>query len=275
MKPISEFDTNGAMALLLAGESGTGKTNLAMEWPNPFFVDWTDANLKSAVERHPGKTAFFARVDIDEQGKEVPPDRRWERGSELLKKHGPAPKVGTIVDDCLSMLQVALQDHIVRIGSQAEQPLMVGGVKVMTKSCWSAFQDLLRKRIFYARSLNKPYILTCHLKVDAEDVTGVKFYRPLLSGALGDYLPGLFSDYWVCETDPNADKKKYPTGVRHYIRTVPNSRMRLKCSCGLPPEMEFTWPEFSKIQDARAKAAGTATVAAPVATGLDNPPKSS
>jgi hypothetical protein len=263
------------MALLLLGAPGAGKTNVAFEFPRPYVIDWGDSNMKSAVERHPGKEFYWDRVDLDDNGAEVPPERRWDRGAELLKKNGLDPKVGTIVDDSLSMLQVALCDHIITKGSAAENALVIGGVKVMTRSMWSAFADLLRKRIIQARMYRKPYILICHEKVDADDMTGVKLYRPALSGQLGDTIASLFSDFYYCEVDPNAPKPKYPSGVRYFVRTAPNNRLKLKCSCGLPVEFDFTWPEFSKIQDARAKAAGTATVAAPVTGGLDNPPKSS
>lgn len=244
MKIASEFKPSQAIAVLLLGAPGAGKTNLAMEFPDPYFMDWGDANLKSAVERHPGKNFTWDRVDTDDVGKDIDPGQRWVRGSELLKASGPDSKVGTIVDDSLSMMQVALCDHILRLGSQAENPLTVGGVKVMTRTLWSAFADLLRKRIIYARSLSKPYILVCHEKVDADDMSGQKIYRPALSGQLGDTIASLFTDFWSCETDPNADKKRYPTGVRYYVRTAPTARIKLKCSCGLPPEFEFTWAAF-------------------------------
>lgn len=253
------------MALLLIGAPGAGKTNVAMEFPRPYFIDWGDANLKSAVERHPGKEFFWDRVDQDDSGKEVPHAERWNRASELLKKNGPDPKVGTIVDDSLSMMQVALCDHVIAKGSAAENPLVVGGVKVMSRSLWSAFADLLRKRVIQARSYGKPYILICHEKIDADDMTAVKIYRPALSGQLGDTIASLFSDYWSCETDPNAAKKDYPTGVRYFVRTIPNNRIKLKCSCGLDGEFNFTWAAFSKHIDERAKAAGTVPAAATAA----------
>lgn len=255
MKTATDFKPDKALSLLLLGSPGAGKTNVAFEFPRPYLIDWTDSNPKSAVERHPGKEFYWDRVDLDDAGKEVPPDRRWERGAELLKRNAADPKVETIVDDSLSMMQVALCDHIIRLGSGAENPLVVGGVKVMTKSMWSAFADLLRKRITYAKIWDKHYILVCHEKVDTDDMTTVKMYRPALSGQLGDSIASLFSDFWSCETDPNADKKKYPAGVRYFVRTAPTTRIKLKCSCGLPPEFEFTWEEFARIQDARAKAA--------------------
>lgn len=251
MKDHTQFRPDGAIAVLLLGAPGSGKTNLAFEFDRPYFMDWGDANLKSAVERHPGKPFFWDRIDQDDAGKDVPHEQRWERGATLLKAAGADPKVGTLVDDSLSMMQNALCDHIIHKGSQAESPLIIGGVKVMTRSMWNAFKDLLTKRIIQARSYGKPYIMTCHEKVDADDMTAVKIYRPALSGQLGDNIASLFSDFWSCETDPNADKKKYANGVRYFVRTVPTSRIKLKCSCGLPAEFEFTGDAFAAHMAAR------------------------
>jgi hypothetical protein len=246
MNNQSQFKPDAAISLLLMGSPGAGKTNLAMEFPSPYFIDWGDANLASAVNRHSGKPFFYDSVSIGADGKPIEPDRQWERASALLKENGPKDEVGCIVDDTLSMMQVALCQHIVRLGSQAETPLVIGGVKVMTRSMWNAFSDLLRKRIHVAKSFGKPYLLTCHEKVDADDMSAVKIYRPNLSGQLGDSIASLFSDFWSCETDPNADKKVYQNGVRYFVRTVPTNRIKLKCSCGLPGEFEFTWEKFQR-----------------------------
>lgn len=255
MKSGTDFNPNQTMALLLMGSPGSGKTNLAMEMDRPYFIDFGDSNLKSAVERHPGKEFYWDRVDTDDDGKEVPPDRRWERSVDLLKRAGPDPKVGTIVDDSLSMMQTVLCDHILAKGSQAESPLVIGGIKCMSRSLWSPFKDLIVRRIIQARSYNKPYVLICHEKVDADDMTGVKLYRPALSGQLGDTIASLLTDFWSCETDANADKNRYANGVRYFVRTVPNNRLKLKCSCGLPAEFEFTSEAFQAHMAARAQAA--------------------
>lgn len=251
MKTANQFQPDKNLSLLLIGPPGSGKTNVAMEFPDPWILDWGDSNLKNAVERHPGKTFFWDRVDQDMNGKEIAPELRWDRAGTLLKelvdKEGNVtPEVGTIVDDSLSMMQIALQDHIIKKGSQAEQPLVVGGVRVMSMSMWAAFSDLLRRRIIYAKSLGKPYVLICHEKVDESELSGSKYVRPLVSGSMGNSIAGLFSDYWACKVDTNAKKDQYKNGIRYYVRTVPDNRMPLKCSCNLPADFEFTWEAFLK-----------------------------
>lgn len=265
MQTSSQFKRDTSMALLLMGKPGAGKTCTAFQFPKPWFCDWADSNLRSAVETFPAlKDFYFDTVDRDDEGKEVAVEKRWERASDLLKKAAADPRVETLVDDALSMLQNALCDHIIAKGSAAENPLVIGGVKVMTRSMWSAFKDLLVRRIIYARSSGKRYVLVAHEAVDADEMTGVKLYRPALSGQLGNSLASLFTDWWSVEVDPNADKKKYANGVRHYVRTVPNTRMTLKNSCGLPADFDFTWEAFSRVQDERAKAAAATVTTQPL-----------
>lgn len=249
MKTSTDFHTDTSMALLLIGESGSGKTNLAFEFPDPYVIDWGDANLSSAVQRHPSKQFLWDVVDKDDAGKPVPPDQRWERGEKLLATACQSPQVQTIVDDCLSLMQVALCDHVISKGSAAQNVITIGGIKVMNQSLWEPFKSKLRSRIITAKASGKRYVMTCHVKVDKDEVTGTLVYTPLLSGKLN--LPSLFTDYWQTTYDPSADKKVYPTGVRYFVRTVPNHRFPLKCSCGLPPDFEFTWEAFTKYQQER------------------------
>lgn len=254
MRTAQDFRLDESMAVLLIGESGTGKTNVAMEFDRPAFIDFGDANLASAVMRHPGKEFYWGRVDQDDAGGTIKPEGRWQRSMMLLKQAGEDAKVGAIVDDCLSGLQGVLSDHILNLGSQAEKPLTVGGQRVMTLTLWTPFKDLLRSRIIQARSYGKPYIMTCHIRPDKDEVTGVMQYGPLLSGQLAGNLASLFTDYWCCSTDVCADKTRYKNGVRYYVQTVPTSRFALKCSCDLPPQFEFTWQSWQQHQANRVAA---------------------
>jgi hypothetical protein len=246
MKTASQFSTKASFGLLLVGEPGSGKTNTAMEFPDPYFIDWGDSNLKSAVERHQGKNFNYDVVDLDDNGKEVPPPQRWARAQKLLKDNGPDKAVGTIVDDSLSMIQTALTDHLCATGGGAENPLVIGGIRCMTLSLWQPFATLLRSRVLFARSLGKPYIMTAHIKVDEREIGGSKYNKPAVSGSMGQDIARLFSDYWACEVESGlTDKTLYPRGVRYYVRTAPTNRFLLKCSCNLKPEA--TAPEIAAV----------------------------
>jgi hypothetical protein len=84
---------------------GAGKTNLCMEFPNPWFAD-LDQNLRNAKARHPTKQFTYdcPEFDTDAQDnvtKRYAEHEHWGRLEQLIKVAGPDPKVGTIVVDGL------------------------------------------------------------------------------------------------------------------------------------------------------------------------------
>ena len=246
MRPHTDFKPETSKAILLIGDSGSGKTNLAFEFPNPGIIDFGDANINNAVERHRGKPFKWGRVDLADDGKTIAPHLRWQRSLDLLVEAGKDPDVQTIVDDSLSMLQVVLTDYLVDVGSRGGEKLpTVAGEKQMNVSLWEPFARALRSRIVLARSLGKTYIMTCHVKVDENELTATKEQRPLISGQMASKLASLYTDYWMCEATPTPEARYQPRGVRYFVRTAPTNRIKLKSSVpDLPPEFEFSWASW-------------------------------
>lgn len=242
MKNGADYPLTRAIALLVAGDPGSGKTNLCLDWPDPYVID-CEANMKNAIERHPGKRFWYDSPETGEDGKPLLDHAKWARVHELVKNFA-RPEVKTGVIDGLGRLTDYLKEHLVHEGSKAEGPLMVGGMRVMTKSLWGPFADKLKRLIIEARSYNKPFVLTSHLTVDENELTSVKEQRVNLQGQLKADFPKLFTDFWATLATPITKSKDYPMGVRYYVRTVPTSRITLKCSCGLPDEFETRAPEF-------------------------------
>lgn len=225
-----------------------------MNWPSPWFC-LGDKNIRfAALTAAASKRQwFYDDPERDATDKEIPWELRWARATVLLDENGPKPEVKTIVDDGLTHLQSYLQALIIKSGSQAEKPLVIGGEAVMTRSMWGPFATLLAKRVIKARSFNKPYIMVAHLMTDENEMTKVLEQKVSLPGALKNTLGAYFTDVWQTDAQPNSDLKKYPTGVRYLLRTAPTHRLKLKCSMGLPPEVDVDGPE---IKGMLAKLAG-------------------
>lgn len=238
MKDGSTYPRNTALALLLMGQPGSGKSNLSMEFPDPYFVD-TDQNLRNAIERHPDKRFWFDCPEFDDAGKSLEAHEHWPRMERLIKENAPRPEVKTLIVDGLGRVTDYLRAYLVHTGGQAEKPLLVGGMKVMTMSLWGPYADLLKKLVFLCRSFGKPFVLTAHVKVDENELSAVKEQRVNLQGQLVSDFPKLFTDAWLADATPNADARyAKANGVRYYVRTAPTHRMLLKQSCGLPAEFE-------------------------------------
>lgn len=247
MKPGTDYPKNAALAVLLGGNPGAGKTNLCMEFPDPWFVD-ADHNLRNAVERHPGKRFWFDDPEVSADGKPLELDQCWERLEALLKENAAKPEVRTIVLDGIGRITDYLKAYLCRVGSSAEKVITVGGVKVMNQSLWQPYADLLKRLVFACRVHSKPFILTTHLSVDENELSQVKEQRPLIQGALKADFPKLFTDFWMADATPNPDAKYKPAnGVRYFVRTAPTYRIMLKQSCGLPPEFEHDDVRFKAL----------------------------
>lgn len=259
MKDGTLYPRNTALAILVLGHPGAGKTNLCMEFPDPWYLD-ADQNLRNAVERHPGKHFTWDNPEVDAVGKPNAEEARWARCVELVKVAGAAPEVGTIVIDGLGRVADYLKAYLVHTGGQAEKPLIVGGMKVMTMSLWGPFADLLKRFVFLCRSFGKPFIMTSHIGVDENELTTIKEQKVLLQGALKSDFPKLFTDAWMANAAPNgAEAYKKSNGVRYYVRTAPDVRIMLKQSCGLPAEFEHDSPEFKRLIASLAPAQPVAT----------------
>ncbi len=245
MTPGTNYATTKPRKMLLIGESGMGKTCFTMNLRNPYYIDW-DGNLATAIQLHPGKQFTYDSVETDDAGKPLILDRQWERGEALLRANAAKPEVGVIVDDGLSRMSDLLQAFLVRTGGEAEKILTVGGIKVMNRSLWQPFAAHIRNHLRLATSFGKPYILTCHTKVDANELTEIKELTVNISGQIVGELVSWFTDFVQADTEPDP---KSPTGVNYILRTAPTLRVKLKNSMGLPPKVTVKQddPEFKKL----------------------------
>lgn len=247
MKDGTTYPRNTALAILVSGEPGSGKSNFIFDWPNPYIIDG-DKNLKNAIERHPGKQFYYADPELDDNGKPLPPHEHWLRMEKLIKEHAAKPEVGVLAVDSLSRVSDYLKAFLVFKGSEAEKVITAGGEKVMNRTLWEPFAQLMKRFVFLCRSFNKPFILTTHLRVEENELTTVKEQKVNLQGQLVGDFPKMFTDWWLCAAIPSTDAKyKEANGVRYYIRTTPTNRASFKQSCRLPAEFEPGDEHFRKL----------------------------
>lgn len=265
MRPHTDFKPETSKAILLMGDSGSGKTNLAFTFPSPFIIDWGDSNLANAVERHRGKPFFYGRVDQEDDGTPIAESGRWNRSVKLLDEAIANDAVRTIVDDTLSMMQPVLKAHLIADATKNGEKLpKIAGDFTMNQSLWDPFARFIRQRIIKAKTAGKFYILVCHVGLDENELTLVKEMRPALQGQLGKgsnggALVALFNDFWLCEATPSSDPKYKPRGVRYYVRSAPTNRVKLKTSFPtMDAEVDASWFATDEFQ---ARLNGKATLA--------------
>jgi hypothetical protein len=250
LKSGDTYPRNTALAFLLAGNPGAGKTVACFAFPDPFILD-CEGNLKSGIERNPGKKFWWDSPERKGDGTSSLPHECWLRAEELLKEAGTKPEVKTLVVDGLGRIALYLKDYLVyEVSRTGEKLPKIAGQLQMSQSLWGEYARKMGQFAIFLRSFNKPVVVTCHLKVDENELSSVKEQRVDIQGGSANSYAKNFTDFYHLMASPNSDGKYTKTGgVRYFIRTAPTSRIELKSHNNqvIPAEMELTDEAFKKL----------------------------
>jgi hypothetical protein len=214
MKSSSVFSTTGSQAILLVGEPKSGKSNLALAFPDPAIIDW-DLNLASAVRRATGKTFDYCQPGIKDDGTQRPEAEQWAYAVKETQAICKDPRYKTIVVDGLGLMTNAICNHIVAEGQRA------GSNKTgkMELQNYADLSRLLRAYIMMIRSSGKFLVVTSHQIGDKDEATGAYRYVLAIPGSSKDTLGGCFTDVWATVARP-----KGISDVVYEIRTKPSGQ---------------------------------------------------
>src|SRR2546421_7498018 len=99
MKTCNEYKMEQDFALLLIGPPLSGKTVVALQFPDPYIIS-TDHKIGNALKfLPPGKKWWYSYTDIDEAGKVVEFTDRYSRLCDLVVKATASPEPKTIILD--------------------------------------------------------------------------------------------------------------------------------------------------------------------------------
>ena len=186
MKSGTDYPTNQAVAVLLCGHTGGGKTTHLLNWPRPWVLD-LESNMKGAVEYHrsvkPDLWFAWDTPTTDKSGQPLEERKQFDRCKELIQGAIDDPQVTTICIDGFGRLCDLLKEKLVW-ETGIEKPLIIGGRKQMSVSLWGPFGQAVKALVWDIKG-KKPLIVTCHLKVDENELTTVKEEKVDMQGELG------------------------------------------------------------------------------------------
>lgn len=245
MKSSTEYDPKLAWGLLLQGPPKTGKTRLALCFPNPYILD-CDNNLSGAVRslrtEYPDKTFKYDSLHEDDAGNPLPPEKLWDHGIQCLVAACKDTTIRTIIIDSLSSLCPALIDKIV--ASKAG----TGRAEGMTISDWIPFRNMLSDLVTRLRRTKRYLIITSHEENVKDELSGMVITRTNMPSKLADSFGGFFSDVWRTEIDELGGKPIYT------VRVSPTKRIpAIGNSLGLTPTngcFVFRWEDIAKHLEA-------------------------
>lgn len=193
MPALNTIKPEQNIRMLLYGDSGSGKTCFATGWPGPIHYCDFDGKVNSAA-------AFLAGSDkLNEISYEnyAPVDDKGSAGMRFnadlgkMRRDGTLP--GTLVLDSLTTFSDEMMRYLMRLNP---------GIKRMdTKGAATpAMQDYQVARLFFKQVLGELLNLSCnlivtaHIQVDKDEMTGEILRTPMLAGKLSRELPILFPE---------------------------------------------------------------------------------
>jgi len=214
MKTSDSFKTTSSQAILVVGEPKSGKSNLALSFPDPAIIDW-DLNLASAVRRATGKTFDYTQPSVKDDGSQRPLAEQWKFAIDETKAILANPKYKTIIIDGLGLMCNALCEHIIAEGQRSGSNKL-GKMEIQN---YADLSRILRSYIMMIRASGKFLVVTSHQTGDKDDVTGVIRYVLAIPGQSKDTLGGCFTDVWATMARP-----KGLSDVVYEIRTKPTGQ---------------------------------------------------
>lgn len=233
MKSSDSFVPSAALAILLVGPPGSGKTRTIMSFPDPGILD-CDGNMNSAVRVAKGKKFWFSQPYATDDGKEVPEVDRWNRAVQETKALLCHSDTKSFVVDGLS--------NLCRWGLiHAEAELVKAGINVKKEylAKYQAFIPLLTNYLTMIRLAGKYVLVTVHQVMEKDELSGRVMYKLDIPGRLADNLGGQFTDVWG--TNGVEDPTNTKIGATYTIRTKPSGyHVALKTSLDLEPSINVT-----------------------------------
>jgi hypothetical protein len=232
MKPSSSYIPSTNVAVLVAGDPGSGKTRLAMSFPKPGILD-CDGNLSSAVRVSGNKPFLFSQPFKDDNGKEILEVDRWNRAMSESKLMLASSDTESFVLDGLS--------NLCRWGLvHAENELTKAGINVKKEylAKYQAFIPLLTNYITMLRIPGKYVVVNVHQNMEKEELAGQIRYVLDIPGRLANNLGGFFTDVWgmTAQADPQSK-----IGAKYLVRTKPTGfHVTLKTSLDMEPTIDIT-----------------------------------
>lgn len=242
MKSASDLISTTGLAFLFQAPPKSGKTTLALQFPNPWAAD-CEGNLdgplrwiKSTMPEH-YKTIKLDHVNTLDNGDLVPDENRWARMVHLTNLAVQDKSIQTIIVDNAGAIGRYLEDLILFKKPEGSEK------NKMTISDWQPWRNLMSKFVtdVRAKMLNgRMFIMTSHEETVEDKVSGIIHYRTNIPSKLADNFGGLFSEVWRMEVNENAGQREFTIDAMKSIR-----QPQLGTSLGVPPRFKgFKWEEF-------------------------------
>lgn len=242
MPKLSEIKTEGDAKILVFGNSGSGKTCFAADFPGPILYLDFDGKVDSAALFHKGK-AKLDEIDVRELSGSLEgrnPINELEKiiSAELIPQEKTGMKYKTLVLDSLTTFSAQVLKHIVETNPGINRVVTKQG-KQPGMQDYGILKREFAKLIPGLLSLPCNVVMLGHIATEKDEITGELIRGPLMDGSFARELPIYFKEVWRSYVD---DK-----GV-HVLQTKSDARYSCRSQIpGLPNPLSMSYSALEKF----------------------------
>lgn len=259
MAKLSSIKQEESMKVLVYGESGAGKTVFATSFPGPVFVHDFDKKIVSAanfwrthnVEKLDqidytdysaivGRGNDQASIDKDTTKQRFSTFYTWLVEQQNLVREGKFIYKTVVLDSLTLWSELLLKEVIRQAEGKIAQPIknMEGNAGMQH---YQLNQRFFKEYLGTFLDLPCNVIVTAHVEVEKDDMTGEILRRPKATGKLASYLPIIFGEVYRAYVETVAGKSVYRLQTQTDARY--NCRTQLS---GLAPVVESSFKSLIK-----------------------------
>jgi hypothetical protein len=228
------------VSALVCGDYGTGKTQLFSTCPTPVWIDSFDPGgtrtkaLQSLIDK--GDIIVETRYENDDWESPQAFDK-WYRTFLELKENGFFNHIGTYGIDSGTNWVIFLLYYIMRVGKGAGVKPHPGIAPYKSDYLW---QQLIAGNILRKELMTLPchFIMTGHVHVEKDDITGKLETSLLMWGKIADQLPLLFDEKYLMRVSE--------TG-KHVLQTKNDGYHKAETRVGGAGFSKFEEPNFRAL----------------------------
>src|SRR5436190_11663292 len=216
MQTLDKYNSNLGTAILLTGGAGAGKTVLGCRLFPKTYVFVADPNFASGKRylEKINETQNIVGFDtglVDDTGKPIPTNQRYDRMFKLLNEAVTNSGVDTIFLDSVSFIEDYVKAKICQAIDDAH-------IRLQNFEQWGNLILTWKGLIMQLRQSGKKLVAAAHERKERDESDGIWKYEIALDGQIREKFPSLFSDVWRCEVQEANNKHSW------MVRTLGNIR---------------------------------------------------
>lgn len=230
MPTIDKFNDNYGTAIAIVGPAGSGKTVLGMRLYPKTWVIVGDLNFKSGLDytkkiNEIKNVVGYDTISVDDEGKRVPPNQRYDRFWKLFNAAAENPAVDAIfVDGATDVTQWIIGKIM---NATKDSDVIIPAAKDSWGK-WGIVGVTWRGLVAQVRTSGKKFLLAVHEQKNQDESDSIWKHELLIPGQTKDMLPNLMSDVWRTEVKEEGQKHLWN------VRLLPNIRMDFLKSPSVP-----------------------------------------